>query len=232
VGVSELALQLLNGVATDLEKDLPSKKRQKLSWAIERLSFKSVKEIAGKYASMVDDISKQLGKKVKFSVNGDTLISNERSQLLRECLVHLLRNSIDHGFEQGAARLSAGKSDVGNLSIECSEEADTAVIAITDDGAGIDGDQVLKRAIQKGLVTEAEAMKMSAEDKVNLIFAPNFSTKTEVSEISGRGIGLDVVKKNIEAMNGELKILTEKGKGSKFLIRLKPEAEGDIRATG
>ncbi|MEQ1876856.1 MAG: chemotaxis protein CheW, partial [Bdellovibrionia bacterium] len=137
---------------------------------------------------------------------------------LGDPLVHIVRNAVDHGLEDRAGRLDAGKPEAGRVRIQASHQGRFLVIEIKDDGRGIDTDRLVKKAIEKGIIADGETM--SREDALNLIFHPGFSMKAEVTEISGRGVGLDVVKKNVEAMQGEVRIDTSLGEGTTFKILL------------
>ena len=135
-------------------------------------------------------------------------------------LIHLLRNSIDHGIEIPEVRLEKGKKEKGRVNLNAYPDGNTVVIEVSDDGAGINVDKVKQKAIDKGLITAEQAREMDANKAAELIFAPGFSTADKVSDISGRGVGLDVVLTKIEALGGNVEIETEKDKGSRFIIRL------------
>jgi len=135
-------------------------------------------------------------------------------------LVHILRNSIDHGIELPQERIKAGKPRQGRLLLRAKHEGNNVYIEVEDDGMGIDTERVKQKGIEKGLITVSEAQQMSDEEICRLIFTPGFSTSTEVTDISGRGVGLDVVKTKIESLSGEVFTDTRRGRGTKFTIKL------------
>jgi two-component system chemotaxis sensor kinase CheA len=183
------------------------------------LRMVQLKSTLQKMQRIVRDTSKSLDKKVYLELIGDeTEIDKTVLEHLADPLVHIVRNAVDHGLETTAQRLAAGKSDEGRVSIKAFHEGNNLVIEISDDGNGIDPKIIREKAIEKKVIS-ANA-RLSDEDLVNLIFHPGFSTKAEVSEISGRGVGMDVVKTNIEKLSGEVKVFTELGKGSVFKVVL------------
>lgn len=219
-GVSSLALEGLVSLLEALIPKLKAPEADKVKLALERLSAVPIKDTLKKFERMVTDIAEQLKKDVQFEVTGDALLDRERLRLIQECCLHLIRNSLDHGLEDKAERVERGKSEKGKIRVHCTEDSGHLNISIEDDGRGIDGEVVARKAVEKAIIQRADAEKMSMDEKVALIFAPNFSTKDSATDISGRGIGMDVVKKNIEDLGGRLKIDTEKGRGSKFLISI------------
>ena len=172
-----------------------------------------------KMQRIVRDTSKTLDKKVNLHLVGeDTEVDKTVLEYLNDPLVHIVRNAVDHGLESTEGRKEAGKSEAGNVSINCYHEGNNLIIEITDDGKGIDADIIKRKAIEKG-VLNPNANK-TKEELIQLIFHPGFSTKAEVSEVSGRGVGMDVVKTNIEKVGGTIVVHTEVGKGSIFKIEL------------
>jgi two-component system chemotaxis sensor kinase CheA len=139
---------------------------------------------------------------------------------LSDPLVHLIRNAVDHGVEAGADRLAAGKSEAGTVTLAARHQSSNLVIEIRDDGAGLDADRLKAKAVEKGILNAKAAEALSDRDAYNLIFASGFSTKAVVSDVSGRGVGMDVVKTNIEEIQGEVLVDTVLGKGTTFTIRL------------
>jgi len=135
-------------------------------------------------------------------------------------LIHLIRNALDHGLETPDDRLAAGKPRTGTLILAAVHEGNSIIISIKDDGRGIDTDRVGRKAVEKGLVTEDQLAAMSQREMFDLIFLPGFSTKDQASDLSGRGVGMDVVKTNIKKLNGLIEIKSEKGLGSEFILRL------------
>ncbi len=195
----------------------------KLSKEIQNISMSlrmvPLKQTLQKMQRIVRDTSKSLNKKVHLELIGEeTEIDKTVLEHLADPLVHIVRNAVDHGLESTDDRVMLGKSEEGNISIRCTHEGNSLVIEIRDDGKGINPKIIREKAIEKKVIS-ANA-NMSDDDLVNLIFHPGFSTKSEVSEISGRGVGMDVVKTNIEKLSGEVRVVTEVGKGSVFKVVL------------
>jgi len=193
-----------------------SKEIQNISMSLRMIPLKQTLQ---KMQRIVRDTSKALDKKVHLELVGEeTEIDKTVLEHLADPLVHIVRNAVDHGLESTADRLKAGKSEEGQVTIKAFHEGNNLVIEIRDDGKGINPKIIREKAIEKKVIS-ANAV-MSDDDLVNLIFHPGFSTKAEVSEISGRGVGMDVVKTNIEKLSGEVKVMTELGKGSCFKVVL------------
>lgn len=195
----------------------------KLSKEIQTISMSlrmvPLKQTLQKMQRIVRDTSKALDKKVNLELIGeDTEIDKTVLEHLADPLVHIVRNAVDHGLETTEGRIAAGKDEHGTVTIKASHEGNNLVIEISEDGKGIDPKIIRSKAIEKGLISANATM--SDSDIVNLIFHPGFSTKAEVSEISGRGVGMDVVKTNIAKLSGEVKVITEIGKGSTFKVVL------------
>ena len=195
----------------------------KLSKEIQNISMSlrmvPLKQTLQKMQRIVRDTSKALDKKVHLELIGeDTEIDKTVLEHLADPLVHIVRNAVDHGLENTADRVSAGKDEEGQVSIKAFHEGNNLVIEISDDGKGINPQVIRESAIRKKVISANSVM--SDEELVNLIFHPGFSTKSEVSEISGRGVGMDVVKTNIEKLSGEVKVVTALGKGSVFKVVL------------
>jgi len=166
-----------------------------------------------KLQRIVRDTSKQLGKKVELKIIGEeTEVDRTVLERLGDPLVHLIRNAVDHGIEQPQDRLLSGKSEAGTVEVMAIHEGNSLVIQITDDGNGMDPEKLMKKARDKGILRADQVL--SDQDAFNLIFHPGFSTKEQVSEVSGRGVGMDVVKTNIEALGGEIRLQSKKGVGS------------------
>ena len=158
-------------------------------------------------------------KKAEFNVSGeDIFLDNRKLELIFDALTHILRNSIDHGIETIEKRKEKSKAEHGTISIKTKEENNHFEIFIVDDGNGIDGERVMTSAVKKGALAKEKADAMSDEEKVNLIFLPNLSTADSVSDISGRGVGMDVVKSNIEKIGGKIKVSSILGTGTIFKI--------------
>ncbi len=172
-----------------------------------------------KLARIVRDTSKLLNKKVDLHLIGEeTEIDKTVAESLGDPLVHIIRNAIDHGLETPEERLAAGKSEEGVVEVMAFHEGNFLVIQITDDGKGINGQRLIEKAKSKGIIPEN--MNLTEQQAIELIFHPGFSTKEEVSEVSGRGVGMDVVKTNIESLGGEVKVRSKVGAGSCFRLML------------
>jgi len=177
--------------------------------------------VFNRFPRMVRDLSKQLNKEINFVVKGEeTELDRTFVEEIGEPILHLLRNAIDHGIESKEERIAKGKPPVGTVVLSARHEGNNVVIEVEDDGKGIDKEKVLKKAIEKGLVSEARAATLSDQEILNFLFVPGFSTREDVSEVSGRGVGLDVVKNVVESLNGSVSIESEKDKGTKVTIRL------------
>ncbi len=178
-----------------------------------------VGETFSRFQRVVRDISKQLGKEIELAVTGgDTELDKAMVELIGDPLMHLVRNSLDHGIETPAERLAAGKSAAGRLGLNAYHEAGSIIIEVSDDGRGLARDRILRKAVQRGLV--AEGAVLSDPEVWQLIFAPGFSTAEAVTDISGRGVGMDVVKRNIESLRGQISLASTEGRGTTTQIRL------------
>ncbi len=172
-----------------------------------------------KMQRIVRDTSNMLDKRVALSTQGDdTELDKTVLENISDPLVHLIRNACDHGIERPEARVKAGKRETGNVMLNAYHQSGKLVIEVKDDGGGIDGDRLVQKAIEKGIL-KPDA-KLTREQAIHLIFHPGFSTKAQVTEVSGRGVGMDVVKTNIEALQGEVLVETELGKGTTFKVIL------------
>ncbi|MGG2092786.1 chemotaxis protein CheA [Bacillus sp. S13(2024)] len=180
-----------------------------------------IETVFNRFPRMVRMLAKELGKKIDLQITGeDTEVDKIVIDEIGDPLVHIIRNAIDHGIETVDARRNAGKSETGTIKLEAFHSGNHVVIQISDDGSGIHKGRVLKKAIQNGVVTEAEANKLTDREVYELILAPGFSTAEVVSDLSGRGVGLDVVKHTINSLGGHVIIDSEEGKGSTFRIEL------------
>jgi two-component system chemotaxis sensor kinase CheA len=172
-----------------------------------------------KMARLVRDVSAKVGKKVRLEISGeDTELDKTVIEEIGDPLVHIIRNSVDHGIEPQEERLTKGKPADGHIRLNAFHRSGNIVIEIEDDGKGLSKDKILRKAIEKGLVEENASL--SDQQVYNLIFAAGFSTAEKVTDISGRGVGMDVVKKNIERLRGKVELTTEEGKGTKTIIKL------------
>ncbi|MBE7216499.1 chemotaxis protein CheA [Shewanella benthica] len=172
-----------------------------------------------RFPRLVRDIGQQLGKKVNLVLKGeDTELDKTVMEKIVDPMVHLVRNSLDHGLETPEERLAKGKSEVGTITLNAFHQGGSIIIEIIDDGAGLDTDRILRKAREKGLVGQEEELSTEAIHK--LIFKPGFSTADAVSDLSGRGVGMDVVRRNINELNGSIELKSTQDKGSRFTIRL------------
>ena len=177
--------------------------------------------IYSKFPKVVRDISKRLGKKVEFKHYGDNVeIDKAMIEGLTDPLMHIIRNSLDHGIEMPEDRIKAGKSDTGTISISAEQANGQMIITIEDDGKGVDSERVAQKALEKGQIDENQFASMSHNDKALLIFGAGLSTADQITDISGRGVGMDVVKTNIHKLGGIIKLDTELGKGTVITIML------------
>jgi two-component system chemotaxis sensor kinase CheA len=150
----------------------------------------------------------------------DTELDRTVIDEIGEPLMHLLRNAADHGLESREERIKAGKDPKGSIFLDAYQEGNNVVIEVRDDGEGINAEKIRKKAVEKGFITEEQAKRMTDNDLIDILFTPGFSTSEKVSDVSGRGVGLDVVKTKIEALGGELEAKTILGQGSNFIVRL------------
>ncbi len=189
--------------------------------AIMRTRLQPIGNVFGKFPRVVRDMAASLGKEIEVDILGkDVALDRSLIEGLSDPLTHMVRNSVDHGVESPDDRAHAGKSRVGKIRIEARHEAGQVVVEIADDGKGIDARKIAEAALAKGLVTQERLRGMSDQDKIALIFLPGLSTATKVSDISGRGVGMDVVKTNLDRLSGQVEIKSEVGKGTLFRIKL------------
>jgi len=171
------------------------------------------------YPRYVYQLSEELGKKVQFNIEGkENEIDKNIIESLSEVFIHMVRNSIDHGIETPEERLAAGKCEIGQLSITCSRESGNMKIVISDDGRGIDQEKIREKAVRAGFVTEAAAASLTKEDLIHFIFQSGFSTSGKLSNVSGRGVGMDVVRDTVEALKGSIVVESSVGNGTTFTL--------------
>jgi two-component system chemotaxis sensor kinase CheA len=169
---------------------------------------------------MVRDLARALGKKVDLEMEGaDVEIDRTVIEEMSEPLLHLLRNAIDHGIEAPEERLKEGKEAYGRIVLEAKRERNHIVLSVSDDGRGVDPERIRRKSVAQGLIGEEEAGKLTDEEAVRLIALPGFSTMDSATEVSGRGVGVDVAKTKVEKMGGTFRILSRKGTGTTFLLR-------------
>ena len=189
--------------------------------AATRMRMHRIDTIFSAFPRMVRDLAKELGKQVLIDLEGGEVeLDREMLESVRDPLTHIIRNAIDHGIETPAERRAAGKHETGTLSIGARQAGNEIYILIRDDGRGIDADRVVAKAIENGVIDAEEAATMPTHAKLALIFAPGLSTKDEVSAISGRGVGMDVVRENIERIGGTIEVSSKPGQGALFYLRL------------
>ncbi len=189
--------------------------------AVMKVRMVPVERTFNRFPRLVRDLSKDLNKNVKLYMSGEeTEVDRTVIDEIGDPLIHLIRNSLDHGVEHPDERLKAGKEENGFVALRAYPDGNTVVIEVEDDGKGINPEIIARKAVEKGVATEEEVEQMSEKEIINLLFEAGFSTAEKVTDISGRGVGLDVVKSKIEAINGTVEVDSTLGQGSKFIIRL------------
>ena len=180
-----------------------------------------IESVVNKFPRMIRDLSKKLGKKMELYMTGEeTELDRTVVDEIGDPLMHLLRNSADHGLESAEVRAQRGKPDVGSIFLDAYQDGNNVVIEVRDDGNGIDVEAVRAKAVERGTVTPEQAANMADKEIINLLFLPSFSTAKQVTDVSGRGVGLDVVKSKIESLSGEVEVKSKLGEGSTWTIRL------------
>ncbi|TCK04567.1 chemotaxis protein CheA [Phorcysia thermohydrogeniphila] len=192
-----------------------------LQVAVMKLRMQPIKKIFSKFPRVVRDLARKLGKKVQLIIEGeDTELDRSILDKLEDPLIHLVRNAVDHGIEPPEERVQKGKPETGTIRLFAFHEGDHIVVGIEDDGRGIDPEKVKKKALEKGLITPEQAAQMSDKEAYELLFLPGFSTAEKVSDVSGRGVGMDVVASTIHSLRGSIEIDSELGKGTTILLKL------------
>ncbi|MDG1750923.1 MAG: chemotaxis protein CheA, partial [Thalassotalea sp.] len=203
------AVSNLDAVTTDLQG------------AVMKTRMQPIKKVFGRFPRVVRDLARSLNKEIKLILEGEeTDLDKNLVEALADPLVHLVRNSVDHGIEEPDKREATGKPREGTVVLSASQEGDHILLTIRDDGAGMNAEKLKEIAIERGVLDADAANRMSDSDAFNLIFAPGFSTKTEISEVSGRGVGMDVVKTKITQLNGTVNIDSEMGVGTVLEIKV------------
>jgi len=180
-----------------------------------------IESIVNKFPRMIRDLSKSLGKKMELYMSGeDTELDRTVVDEIGDPLMHMLRNSADHGLEPNDVRVKNGKPEVGSIFLDAYQDGNNVVIEVRDDGGGINTEAVKNKAIERGTLTQEQADAMSEKEIIDLLFLPSFSTAKKVTDVSGRGVGLDVVKSKIESLSGEVEVKTKLGEGTTFIVRL------------
>ncbi|WP_455886706.1 chemotaxis protein CheA [Pseudomonas rustica] len=192
-----------------------------LQTAVMKTRMQPIKKVFGRFPRLVRDLARQLKKEINLELVGEeTDLDKNLVEALADPLVHLVRNAVDHGVEMPDEREASGKARTGRVVLSAEQEGDHILLSISDDGKGMDPNILRAKAVEKGLMDKDAAERLSESDCYNLIFAPGFSTKTEISDVSGRGVGMDVVKTKISQLNGSINIYSAKGQGSKIVIKV------------
>jgi len=192
-----------------------------LQTAVMKTRMQPIKKVFGRFPRLVRDLARSLKKEINLELVGEeTDLDKNLVEALADPLVHLVRNAVDHGIETPEEREAAGKSRGGKVVLSAEQEGDHILLSISDDGKGMDADVLRAKAVEKGLLDKDAADRLNEFECYNLIFAPGFSTKTEISDVSGRGVGMDVVKTKISQLNGTVNVFSVKGQGSKIVIKV------------
>ncbi len=216
-------LRPLKNVLLDFTESVAALERvvHQLQDGVMRMRMLPVSSLFNRYPRMVRDLCQKLGKEVELKLTGmDTALDKQVMEQLADPLQHIIRNAIDHGIEPPDQRNTKGKPSKGQLSISASQEGNFVIISVSDDGRGLDRDLIVKKAISSGVISPDALRQMNEEQIWNLVFIPGISTAGSVSDISGRGVGLDVVKKNIEKIGGTVVVQSRKDKGTRFMLRI------------
>lgn len=189
--------------------------------SVMKVRMMPIESVFAKYPRMIRDLNKKLGKKMELYMSGEeTELDRTVIDEIGDPIMHLLRNSADHGLESAEVRAERGKPEVGSIWLDAYQEGNNVVIEVRDDGNGIDVEKVKQKAVEKGNLTQEQADALTEKEAIDLLFKPSFSTSDKVTDVSGRGVGLDVVKSKIEALGGDVEVKTTYGEGSTFSIRL------------
>ena len=189
--------------------------------AVTRMRMQRIETLFSALPRLARDLSNELGKQVMIDLEGgDVELDREMIEMIRDPLTHIIRNAIDHGIESPTARLAAGKREIGILAIAARQSGNTISIVVSDDGRGLEEDRIATKAVATDLITSAERAKMNREKILQLIFEPGFSTAEAVSAVSGRGVGLDVVRDNLEKVGGSIKVTSSPGVGTMFTLQI------------
>ncbi|KGI57596.1 hybrid sensor histidine kinase/response regulator [Campylobacter sp. MIT 97-5078] len=189
--------------------------------AVMKTRMQPIAKVFNKFPRVVRDLSRELGKQIELEISGEeTELDKSIVEEIGDPIMHMIRNSCDHGIEEPSVRAMANKAEKGIVQLKAYNEGNHIVIEITDDGKGLDANMLKQKALEKNLITEKEASQMTDKEAFALVFKPGFSTAAKVTNVSGRGVGMDVVKTNIEKLNGVIEIDSELGKGSVFKLKI------------
>jgi two-component system chemotaxis sensor kinase CheA len=201
--------QRLNLITTELQE------------VVMKTRMQPIGNIWSKFPRIVRDLALQCGKKVRIESEGkETELDKTIVEAIKDPLTHLVRNAVDHGIESPEARLAAGKPEEGCLFLRAFHEGGQVNIEVTDDGGGLNHERIRQRAVERGLISREQATRMSDRDATTLIFAPGFSTAAQVTNVSGRGVGMDVVKTNIDKIGGTVDLQSQLGRGTTVKIKI------------
>ena len=207
-GVNE-QIEYLESVTTNLHE------------SVMKVRMVPIESVVNKFPRMIRDLSKKLNKKMELYMSGEeTELDRTVVDEIGDPLMHLLRNAADHGLEETAERLRTDKPEIGSIFLDAYQEGNNVVIEVRDDGAGVDVETIKRKAVEKGIITFEQGENMTEKDIIDLLFHAGFSTAAVVSDVSGRGVGLDVVKSKIEALSGEVEVKSVRGEGSTWIVRL------------
>ena len=178
-----------------------------------------IKQLFRKFPRIVRDLTRTLGKKAELIIEGERIrLGQKILDTLEAPILHLIRNSIDHGIEPSKTRIRKKKHKIGKIRLSAKQRTNKIIITLTDDGKGLDKEKIIKQGIKKGLIKAKDVPSMSEDEIFKLIFAPGFSTRAKTSMVSGRGVGMDVVLHNLQEVNGTVEVSSKKDKGSKFIL--------------
>jgi two-component system chemotaxis sensor kinase CheA len=192
-----------------------------LQTQVTRMRMQPIRKLFARFPKLARDTARKLGKQVELErVGEDTELDKTLVEALGDPLMHMVRNAVDHGLESPEVRVAAGKAATGHITLSAEQSGGQILITVSDDGAGMNPDRLRAKALERGLIGEPEAARLSRDECLQLVFLPGFSTKEQVSDLSGRGVGMDVVRSNIVALGGAVSIESEPGKGSRIRIRV------------
>lgn len=192
-----------------------------LHTSVMKVRMVPLESVVNRFPRLIRDLNKKLNKKMELYISGeDTELDRTVIDEIGDPLMHLLRNAADHGLESNEERVRLGKPETGSIILNAFQEGNNVVIEVKDDGAGINVEKIKNKALERGTITREQADMMSDQEIIDLLFRPSFSTAEQISDVSGRGVGLDVVKTKIESLGGDVEVRTVLGQGSNFVIRL------------